>query len=122
MIWFLRLILFGSIIYVIFRSFFSTAAKLKLACRRQTFYLIDDRKNVHRNFLFTYKGGLFEGEKYLGTAERASDVVSISLSFIEKVDLTNSDLLFIEKKILEYYPSAEIEWKRTKRPNYFKQK
>lgn len=115
MIWFLRLILFAFIMYFIFRSFFSTAAKLKFACRRQTFYLVDDHNNVHRNFLFTYKGGLFEGEKYLGPAEHSSEVVSISLSFREKVDLTNKDLFFIEKKILEHYPSAEIEWKHADR-------
>lgn len=113
MVWILRLIFIALILYLFLRFFLHSSAKLALARKRKTFYLTDDPKNVHRNILLTFKGGVFEGEKYLGTNERASEVVTISLWSHEKTELTHEEISFIEQKINERYPSAVIDWKRT---------
>ena len=51
--------------------------KLELAHEQKRYYYLDDPNNVRKNFLLTYKGVLFEGEKYLGTTEDSFDVISI---------------------------------------------
>jgi hypothetical protein len=113
----LRLLLIAAFFYLIyyaFRYIFHPKRKLELAHEQKKFYLYDDPNNVRKNFLVTYKGVLFEGEKYLGTTESAFEVVSI---FIWPKDtaklkgLTKQDFLFIEQKIREQYPNAVIDWK-----------
>lgn len=76
--------------------------------------MIDDIKNVRKNFLLTYKGAVFEGEKYVGTANNDFEVISILLFAKNSTNfnrLVNEDFQFIERKILEKYPSAKIKWK-----------
>ena len=77
---FLRLILFLIIIFLLYTAIkymLSPRRKLELAHEQGKFYFFDDPKNIRKNFLLTYQGVLFEGEKYLGTKERAFEVVSI---------------------------------------------
>ncbi|MDY0396940.1 hypothetical protein RWE15_24925 [Virgibacillus halophilus] len=60
------------------------------------------------------RGACFEGEKYLGTTEDAFEVVNISVTISNPMELsgmTREDLYFIEKEILIRYPHAKIEWK-----------
>ena len=92
----------------------SPKRKLELAYEQKKFYFLDDPKNIRKNFLLTYKGVLFEGEKYLGTTERAFDVISIFVwtkSPAELKGLTYDDFNIIERKIKSVYPNAKIDWK-----------
>ncbi|MGG3738226.1 sigma-w pathway protein ysdB [Aeribacillus pallidus] len=117
---FLRLLpflLFIAILYLLYRGIkFIThpMRKLELAYEQKKFYFYDDPNNVRKNFHITYKGALFEGEKYLGTTEHAFDVVSIFV-FPKKVDdlkgLTYEDFVFLEREIQRSYPNAKIDWK-----------
>ena len=80
MILLLRFIILLLFIFLIYRSvkyLFHPKRKLELAHEQKRYYLWDENENVRKNFLLTYKGVLFEGEKYLGTTQSAFEVVSI---------------------------------------------
>ncbi|MGM0903422.1 MAG: sigma-w pathway protein ysdB [Bacillota bacterium] len=117
MLWIFRLLLFAAIIFLLYstvRYLVHPKRKLELAHEQKRFYFHDDIENVRKNFQITYKGVLFEGEKYLGTTEYAFEVVSIHLwpkSNIALKGLAYEDFIFIEDQILEVYPNAEINWK-----------
>lgn len=117
MLWIFRLILFASIIFLIYRTvkyLLHPKRKLELAHEHKRFYLLDDQENVRKNFLVTYKGVLFEGEKYLGTTEYAFEVVSIFIwpkNSASLQGLSYEDFLFIEGEVHEVYPGAAISWK-----------
>jgi len=88
--------------------------KLDDAYERGSYYFYDDVKNVRKNFFISYKGALFEGEKYLGTTEDAIEVVSIFVWAKDTMKLQGflrEDFLFLEKEILMNYPDADISWK-----------
>src|SRR5690606_41891769 len=75
-----RIAIFAAIIFLIYsaiRYLLHPKRKLELAHEQKKFYFLDEPNNVRKNFLLTYKGVLFEGEKYLGTTEDAFDVVSV---------------------------------------------
>ncbi|WP_062355249.1 hypothetical protein [Bacillus kwashiorkori] len=88
--------------------------KLELAHEQKKFYFLDDVNNVRKNFILTFKGVLFEGEKYLGTTADSFDVISIFV-FPKNVNalkgMTRADFKTIEQHILQHYPKANIEWK-----------
>ena len=114
---FLRLILFLIIIFLLYTAIkymLSPRRKLELAHEQGKFYFFDDPKNIRKNFLLTYQGVLFEGEKYLGTTERAFEVVSIFI-WPKKTDdlhgLQREDFLTIEEAVKKQYPAALIDWK-----------
>jgi len=113
----LRLLIFIAMIlllYTAYKYIMNPKRKLELAQEKKQFYFLDDPDNVKKNFLLTYKGVLFEGEKYLGTTENSFDVVSISVWTKQTNQLKGferQDLYFVEKEILIYYPHAEIDWK-----------
>lgn len=113
---FIRVFLFFSIIilaYIIFKYLFHPKRKLELARQRKELYLLDDFKQVRKNLLVTQKGVLIEGEKYLGTAEQAFQVVHIKLWVKNKNDLHGlriADFEQIENLLFKYYPHAAIEW------------
>nr|WP_106780312.1 sigma-w pathway protein ysdB [Lysinibacillus timonensis] len=102
------------IFYKIVRYLTDPKRKLDEAYERGQYYLYDEVKNVRKNFFISYKGALFEGEKYLGTTENAFEVVSI---FVWVHDpntlqgLTKEDFLYLEKEILLNYPNAKVNWK-----------
>ena len=73
----LALVLLVLLIYSGIRYLLHPKRKLELAHEKKRFYFLDDPNNVRKNFLLTYKGVLFEGEKYLGTTTDSFDVVSI---------------------------------------------
>ncbi|QBK26488.1 sigma-w pathway protein ysdB [Ureibacillus thermophilus] len=113
----LRLILFIVIIYIFYKVFrYLTDPKRKLdeAYEKGQYYFYDDVKNVRKNFFISYKGALFEGEKYLGTTDDAFEVVSIFVWVHDPATLhgfTKADFKFLEKEILMNYPKAKINWK-----------
>lgn len=88
--------------------------KLELAHQKKQFFFLDDFQNIRKNFLITYRGVLFEGEKYLGTTENAFEVVTIDV-WVKSSDklkgLNKEDFYFIEKEIVSSYPNAKINWK-----------
>ena len=69
--------------YKILRYVFDPKRKLDEAYERGSYYFYDDVKNVRKNFFISYKGALFEGEKYLGTTDNSFDVISIFISVLD---------------------------------------
>lgn len=112
-----RLLIILLTIFLIYRLvlyIINPKRKLELAHEKRMFYFFDDPNNVRKNFTITYKGVLFEGEKYLGTTDYSFEVVSIFIwaknpSQLRGMDI--HDFMFIEEKILEHYPEAQIDWK-----------
>lgn len=113
----IRLVIIALIIYLFYRGIrYLTDAKRKLdeAYEQEQFYFYDDVKNVRKNFFITYKGALFEGEKYLGTTHDSIDVVSIFVWVKDEAKLqgfTKDDFQFLKSEILSNYPKADISWK-----------
>ena len=113
----LRFAIILLIIYIFYKGVrYLTDPKRKLdeAYENGHYYFYDDVKNIRKNFFITYKGALFEGEKYLGTTENAFDVVSIFVFVHDEMKLqgfTKEDFLYLEKEILMNYPNAKINWK-----------
>jgi cbb3-type cytochrome oxidase subunit 3 len=113
----LRILLIALILFLVYTGFkylFNPKRKLELANEQKQFYLLDDKENVRKNFSLTYKGVLFEGEKYLGTTTNAFEVVSIFIwakSTSKLQGLTLEDFSHIEDQIKKHYPYAKIDWK-----------
>ena len=108
---FLALLIFA--FYQLLRYVFDPKRKLDEAYERGNFYVYDDVKNVRKNFFISYKGALFEGEKYLGATDNSFDVISIFISvhnLAELQGLTKDDFEFLQNEILMSYPSAKISW------------
>ncbi|WP_442595374.1 sigma-w pathway protein ysdB [Neobacillus sp. D3-1R] len=115
--WLLRMLLLALILFLIYyliKYIFNPKRKLELAHEQKRYFLYDDPNNVRKNFLLTYKGVLFEGEKYLGTTDEAFEVVSIFIwpkNIASLKGLGKNDFLFIEENIRMNYPNAKIDWK-----------
>ncbi|ARI76846.1 sigma-w pathway protein ysdB [Halobacillus mangrovi] len=110
----LLLIAIAFILYTAYKFIINPRRKLDLARDKKEFYFHDNKENTKQNFLMTYKGLVFEGEKYLGTTDHSFEVVNINVSAHtpEKLQgLTREDLYFLEQEILIRYPYASIEWK-----------
>jgi hypothetical protein len=116
MIWLLRFVLLFFLFFLfsyVLKSLFTSKRKLEAARKHKRFLLIDDQ-DVRKNFLLTYKGAIFAGEKYMGPADNTFDVVSIIISpenAVSLKELVKDDFFYMDKKILECYPNAEIHWK-----------
>lgn len=111
---FLLLIAIAFIVYTAYKFIVNPKRKLDLAMDKKNFYFHDNKENTKENFLITYKGFIFEGEKYLGTTESSFEVLNINVSAQnpEKLQgLEREDIYFLEKEILIRYPYASIEWK-----------
>lgn len=112
-----RILLLAAILFLVYtmiqiakdpRRQFNTAVE------NRSFFFQDNKDNPKQNFFLTYKGAVFEGEKYVGTTEDSFEVISIIISAKEPEKLKGldrEDLYFLEKEILIQYPYAEIEWK-----------
>ncbi|WP_077621292.1 sigma-w pathway protein ysdB [Sediminibacillus massiliensis] len=102
------------ILYTVYKYIINPNRKLEVAKDKKDFYFLDEPDNTKKNFLMTYKGYIFEGEKYLGTTENSFDVVNISVYAKHPAQLKGlerNDLHFMEKEILIRYPYAKVEWK-----------
>ncbi len=117
MLWLIRLVIFFIILYLLYRSvkyIMDPKRKLELAQEQKRFYFLDDQENVRKNFHVTYKGVLFEGEKYLGATEKSFEVVSIfvwSKNISSLKGLTQEDFQYLQNEIKERYPNAKLDWK-----------
>lgn len=104
------------VIYVYYkfvRYLFDPKRKLNEAYKNGQYYFYDDAKNIRKNFFITYKGALFEGEKYLGTTTNTFETLSIFISLhnLEELHgLTQNDVLFLQNEIAANYPDANISW------------
>lgn len=113
----IRFVIIAIIIYLFYRGIrYLTDPKRKLddAYEQERYYFYDDVKNVQKNFFITYKGAMFEGEKYLGTTDHSFDVVSIFVWVKDEAKLqgfTKDDFRFLQSEILSNYPEAAISWK-----------
>ncbi len=108
------LALVAFIIYSIFKYLLNPKRKLEIAHEQNNFYMLDQKSNVRKNFLLTYKGVMFEGEKYLGTTDKAFEVISIFIwpKNPEKLQgLKKHDFEFIRNEVRKQYPDALIDWK-----------
>ncbi|PKG25019.1 sigma-w pathway protein ysdB [Niallia nealsonii] len=116
MMWLLRLLLLIFVFFILYRIvafLLKPEWRLAFARLRKKFYLMDNAKNVRMNFLLTHKGFLIEGEKY---ADKSDRVTSISLWPTDPFNtkLSEEDIQFIEKSLLNTYSHAKIEWKYPK--------
>lgn len=113
----IRFIIIALIIYLFYRGIrYLTDPKRKLddAYDEGRYYFYDDVKNVQKNFFITYKGAMFEGEKYLGTTKNSFDVITIFVWVKNEAKLqgfTKDDFYFLQSEILSNYPTATINWK-----------
>ncbi|TWI57014.1 sigma-w pathway protein ysdB [Halalkalibacter nanhaiisediminis] len=110
----LLLIALVILVYSAFKYLFHPRRKLEQAHDRKQFFFYDDEKDVRKNFLITYKGVMFEGEKYLGTTDQAFEIVSVYVWARQTDQLTGfskEDFGFIADDIRLRYPNAKIEWK-----------
>jgi hypothetical protein len=111
-----RFVLFLAVIalaYFLIKYLINPKRKLELAFENEEYFLYDNKKDVKRKLLLTYKGLLLEGEKVLGTAEEAFRVIHIKMSPPIKGslhDITKKDFEEIERKLFKEYPYATIEW------------
>ncbi len=116
MVWLLRFVLLLFIFFLLsyaVKSLFTSKRKLE-AARKQKRFLLIDNEDVRKNFLLTYKGAVFAGEKYMGPADNTFDVVSILIwpeNTVSLKGLVKDDFFYIDKRIQECYPNAEIHWK-----------
>ena len=113
----IRFIIIAFIIYLFYRGIlYLTDPKRKLddAYAEEKYYFYDEVNNVRKNFFLSYKGAMFEGEKYLDTADDSIDVISIFVWVKDETklqDFTKADFDFLSSKILSNYPKAAISWK-----------
>ncbi|QDP40819.1 sigma-w pathway protein ysdB [Radiobacillus deserti] len=110
----LILIALAIIVHTAYEYVTSPIRKLERAKKMKHFYYVDDPRDEKKNLLMTYKGIVFEGEKYIGATEESFDVVRISV-FVKDPQhlkgLERNDLYFLEEELLIRYPHAEIDWK-----------
>ena len=113
----IRFLVLALVVYLFYRGItylMDPKRKLDDAYEKGLYYFYDDVKNVRKNFFISYKGALFEGEKYLGTTDHAFEVVSIFVWAKDTMKLqgfTRDDFLFLEKEILMNCADANISWK-----------
>lgn len=117
MIIMMRIVIFALIIYLIYKTvkfLLDPKRKLETAHEHKKFFFYDVHENIRKNFLVTFNGVMFEGEKYLGTTDRSFEVVSIFV-WPRNTDLLQGlsyeDFVFIENEIKLRYPNAAIDWK-----------
>ena len=106
------LIIFFTTYYLI-KYIIHPKRKLENAQQKKTLYIYDSPNNVSKNFLLTYQGALFEGEKSLGIVGDTFDVTAIFIRVKDTNQLlgfTYEDLIQIETEIKLRYPDATIEW------------
>lgn len=114
---FFRFLLIVAIIVIAYSAIkylINPKRKLELAHEKKEFYFYDEKNRVNKNFLITYKGVLFEGKKYLGTTDKAFEIVKteVWVKDVEKLHgLDREDFHVIEQEILIHFPHAKIEWK-----------
>lgn len=115
-LWLLLLLGFIVVLYTPIKYLASSKRKFNKAHKDGTFYFLDNSTNIRENFFITYKGMMFQGEKYTDDQNQSSDVRSIfiwSEHTSTKEKIREEDIRFIERAIRSNYPTATIDWKST---------
>lgn len=99
------------LLYITIKNINKPVRKLKSAQKRKTFYMLDDPADVRKNFLLTYKGVLFEGEKYPNEFLEVTSIFIWIHGNSKQEILRPNDLIEIEKRIQRHYPKTSIDWK-----------
>lgn len=115
-LWLLLLLGFIALLYTPIKYLASPKRKFNKAHKDGTFYFLDNSANIRENFFITYKGMMFQGEKYTDDQTKSSGVCSIFIwpehtSTIE--EMKEEDMRYIEQTIHSNYPTATIDWKST---------
>ncbi|EZH66769.1 sigma-w pathway protein ysdB [Bacillaceae bacterium JMAK1] len=100
--------------YSFYRYATNSSRKLEVAHKRQEFYFFDDPDDARKNFLITYRGVMFEGEKYVSVAESSFEVVRIVMDpkRTERIEgLGYEDFLYLESEVKQRYSYAHVEWR-----------
>ncbi|GAK09721.1 MULTISPECIES: hypothetical protein [Geomicrobium] len=100
--------------YSVYRYATNSTRKLEVAHKRQEFYFYDDPDDVRKNFLITYRGVMFEGEKYVSVAESSFEVVRVVMDpkRTERIEgLGYEDFLYLESEVKQRYSHAQVEWR-----------
>lgn len=114
----LRFVIIAFIIfafYKIVRYLTDPKRKLDEAYEKGAYYFYDDVNDVRKNFFISYKGAMFEGEKYLGTTNQSFEVVSIFVHVLDPLKLqgfSKKDFQFLQKEIEMNYHAAKVNWAR----------
>ncbi|MBP3039916.1 sigma-w pathway protein ysdB [Bacillaceae bacterium Marseille-Q3522] len=117
MMWLIRILLIVFILILIYSTIKyirSPKRRMEFALEKKRFYLMDDKNNIRKNFYLTYKGVLFEGEKYIDPEENVTGRISIFIWPQKTESLTGmlrKDFDFIELQLRHDYPDANIDWK-----------
>lgn len=116
-LWLLLLLGFIALLYTPIKYLASPKRKFNKAHKDGTFYFLDNSANIRENFFITYKGMMFQGEKYTDNQTKSSGVRSIfiwSEHTSTTEDMNEEDMRYIERAIHSNYPTASIDWKSTK--------
>lgn len=110
-----RVFIFTLIAYTLLKlvqHFRSPKRKLVAAQEHQQFFVVDEKTNIRKNFLLTYKGILFEGEKYSNPNEPESLSITMVLTDPSRLhELQKQDFKLLESHVHDMYPNAPIRWK-----------
>ncbi len=121
----LQIAILFTIIFFLYKGikrFLNPMRKLHSCQKHKQFFLLDERHNARKNFSLTYKGLLFEGEKYLRKKNDPESVSSILISAASPDDanVTREDLLYIEEQIKRHYPEAKVDWEEPLQGHFIK--
>lgn len=117
MVFMLRTVIVVLILFLLYSSvkyLLSPKRKLKLAHEHKKVFLLDDASDIRKNFLLTYRGVMFEGEKYKGPEHSEPGELSIFIWPKQTAawnELKQEDRREIENILHQSYPSAVIDWK-----------
>ncbi len=108
----MRLLVIALLVYFvlfIIRYVRNPKRKLMQAKEQNEFYVVDEAENVRKNLELTYKGVLFEGEKYIN--EQIFSITMLLKNPDQLNDLTHEDIRLVSAKVSTSYPKAIISWK-----------
>lgn len=104
-------LIFLVLLYITIKYINKPIRKLKAAQKRKAFYMLDDTAVIRRNFFITYKGFLFEGEKYPNDHSEVESIFIWQHNHTEREIPGQAEILAIEKIISRHYPATRIDWK-----------
>ncbi|MDQ0215463.1 cbb3-type cytochrome oxidase subunit 3 [Oikeobacillus pervagus] len=105
------LILLIYLAYNIIKYITHPKRRFEYARRRHQLYLLDEKDQIQKNFLLTYKGMVFEGEKFTNPSSRPQVVSIFIWPHQESTIIPSHEVKILEQHILQQYPNAHIDWK-----------
>jgi len=106
-------VIFVVLLYITLKYINKPIRRLKVAQKKKAPYFLDNPTNARENFFITYKGFLFEGEKYMNHSLKVVSIFIHPTKSINLDEMRKKDFQEIEKMIHWRYPEANIDWKST---------